>query len=158
MPAPRGPGRARRAGPSHAGAGSAQRRRRARRWRPVPGRLPAGAPVPAMRTVEQLTEADVEFARLVTHYWSHDGFVADWAVRWGAEPGSGLLGGMHRLAGIPGVLIHGRRDVSGPVRTPFLVHRAWPGSTLQVVEGEGHGGPQMVRLWCEAMDQLTGPG
>ncbi len=43
--APRGPGRARRAGPSHAGAGSAQRRRRARRWRPVPGRLPAGAPV-----------------------------------------------------------------------------------------------------------------
>lgn len=120
--------------------------------------LPAGAPVPAMRTVEQLTEADVEFARLVTHYWSHDGFVADWAVEWGAEPGNGLLGGMHRLAGIPGVLIHGRRDVSGPVRTPFLVHRAWPGSTLQVVEGEGHGGPEMVRLWCEAMDQLTRPG
>lgn len=120
--------------------------------------LPAGAPAPATRTAEQLAGADVEFARLVTHYWSHDGFVADWAVRWGAEPGSGLLGGMHRLAGIPGVLIHGRRDVSGPVRTPYLVHRAWPGSALEIVEDEGHGGPQMVRLWCEAMDQLTGPG
>lgn len=119
---------------------------------------PAGAPAPATRTVEQVTEADVEFARLVTHYWSHDGFVADWAVEWGAELGSGLLGGMHRLAGSPGVLIHGRRDVSGPMRTPHLVHRAWPGSTLQVVEDEGHGGPEMVRRWCEAMDLLTRPG
>lgn len=120
--------------------------------------LPADAPLPADRTAEGLSEADVEFARLVTHYWSHDGFVADWAVPWGAEPGSGLLGGMHRLDGIPGVLIHGRRDVSGPVRTPHLVHRAWPGSTLQVVEEEGHGGPEMVRLWCAAMDELTRPG
>ena len=32
-------------GPSHAGAGAGQRRRRARDWRVVAGRLPAGAPV-----------------------------------------------------------------------------------------------------------------
>lgn len=43
--APRTPSPLRRAGPSHAGAGAGERRRRARRWRPVPGRLPAGAPV-----------------------------------------------------------------------------------------------------------------
>lgn len=100
----------------------------------------------------------LEFARLVTHYWAHDGFVADWAAGWGAEPGSGLLGGMHRLAGVPGVLIHGRRDVSGPVRTPYLVHRAWPGSTLRIIEHEGHGGPEMAQLWRAVMTELTGSG
>jgi proline iminopeptidase len=37
------------------------------------------------------------FARLVTHDWSHGCFLTDGEV----------LAGMHRLAGIPGVLIHG---------------------------------------------------
>ena len=95
------------------------------------------------------------FARLVTHYWAHDGFVADWAVRWGAEPGSGLLGGMSRLAGIPGVLIHGRRDVSGPTITAWELHRAWPGSELVMIEDEGHGGPRMVEQWRAAMARLV---
>lgn len=95
------------------------------------------------------------FARLVTHYWAHDGFVADWAVRWGAAPGSGLLGGMPRLAGIPGVLIHGRRDVSGPAITAWELHRAWPGSELVMIEDEGHGGPRMVEQWRAAMARLV---
>lgn len=108
--------------------------------------VPADAPVGTY---------DRGFARLVTHYWAHDGFVADWAVPWGAEPGSGLMGGMSRLAGIPGVLIHGRRDVSGPALTAWELHRAWPGSELIVIEEEGHGGPVMVEAWREAMDRLT---
>ncbi|MGP5006206.1 MULTISPECIES: alpha/beta fold hydrolase [Brachybacterium] len=95
------------------------------------------------------------FARLVTHYWAHDGFVADWAVPWGAEPGSGLLGGMPRLAGIPGVLIHGRRDVSGPAITAWELHRAWPGSELVMIEDEGHGGLRMVEQWRAAMARLV---
>jgi proline iminopeptidase len=95
------------------------------------------------------------FARLVTHYWAHDGFVADWPVRFGGPAGTGLLGGMERLAGIPGILIHGRRDVSGPTLTAWELHRAWPGSELHVIEGEGHGGPQMVEQWRAAMVRLV---
>jgi len=95
------------------------------------------------------------FARLVTHYWAHDGFVADWAVPWGAEPGSGLLGGMPRLAGIPGVLIHGRRDVSGPALTAWELHSAWPDSELIVVEEEGHGGEEMGAHWREAVTRMV---
>lgn len=102
-----------------------------------------------------VTEYERGFARLVTHYWGHDGFVADWAVPWGAEPGSGLLGGMHRLAGIPGVLIHGRRDVSGPALTAWELHRAWPGSELILVEEEGHGGPLMVEHWGAAVSRMV---
>ena len=102
-----------------------------------------------------VTEYERGFARLVTHYWAHDGFVADWAANWGAEPGAGLLGGMSRLAGIPGVLIHGRRDVSGPALTAWELHRAWPGSELVIIEEEGHGGPLMAEAWREAMDHLV---
>ncbi|WP_193104328.1 alpha/beta fold hydrolase [Brachybacterium sp. FME24] len=106
-----------------------------------------------------LTEAERTqrrtMVRLVTHYWAHDGFVADWAAPWGADPGSGLLGGMERLAGIPGVLIHGRRDVSGPVLTAWELHRAWPGSELILLEEEGHGGPRMVEQWRAAVARMV---
>lgn len=86
------------------------------------------------------------FATLVTHYWSHDCFL----------PGeSSILARAHELAGIPGVLIHGRRDVSGPVITPWRLHRAWAGSELHVVESEGHGGPLEMELTRQALDELA---
>ncbi|ASK66709.1 alpha/beta hydrolase [Brachybacterium avium] len=105
---------------------------------------------------QPVSEYERGFARLVSHYWAHDGFVADWARDWGAAPGAGLLGGMPRLDGIPGVLIHGRRDVSGPALTAWELHRAWPGSELVLVEEEGHGGPRMVDAWRDAVDRLLG--
>ena len=43
------------------------------------------------------------------------------------------------MAGIPGVLIHGRIDLSCPLDTAWQVHRAWPGSTLVVIDDAGHG-------------------
>jgi proline iminopeptidase len=51
---------------------------------------------------------------------------------------------MPRLKGIPGVLIHGRYDVSGPLHTAWAVHRAWAGSKLVVLDDTGHGG---ASLW-----------
>ncbi|WP_233492472.1 alpha/beta fold hydrolase [Blastococcus sp. TF02A-30] len=69
------------------------------------------------------------FARLVTHYWSHAAFLPDGA----------LQEGVARLAGVPGVLITGRHDVSGPPDVAWALHRAWPGSELVIVEGGGHG-------------------
>lgn len=74
------------------------------------------------------------FTTLVTHYWKHNGF---------APPG-GILAGMDRLAGIPGVMIHGKLDVSGPLSTAWDVHKVWPGSELIVVGDEGHGGEVMI--------------
>jgi proline iminopeptidase len=70
------------------------------------------------------------FARMVTHYWSHGCFLADGHV----------LAGMPRLADIPGVLIHGRYDVSGPADTALHLHRAWPKSRLVLLGDAGHGG------------------
>jgi proline iminopeptidase len=79
-------------------------------------------------------EARLQFATLVTHYWSRDCFLA------GEEA---ILPRAGALAGIPTTLIHGRRDISGPVITPWRLHRAIPGSRLEVVEADGHGGASM---------------
>jgi proline iminopeptidase len=74
------------------------------------------------------------FASLVIHYWKHSGFAGE----------GGLLAGLDRISHIPGVLIHGRMDVSGPVVTAWELHKRWPGSQLIVIEGEGHGGKDMI--------------
>jgi proline iminopeptidase len=85
----------------------------------------------------------LRFATLVTHYFAHSGFGGD-----------ELLGGMGALAGSPGVLIHGRADVSSPLETPWRLHRAWPGSEL-IVLPEGHGGPATTAALRDAVHRLT---
>jgi proline iminopeptidase len=84
------------------------------------------------------------FARLVTHYWAHGCFLDD----------SPILAGMDRIADIPGVLIHGRYDVSGPLDTAWDLHRAWPASRLVVCEDAGHGGRSMTAAMIDALDAL----
>jgi proline iminopeptidase len=70
------------------------------------------------------------FARLVTHYWQHAAWLQDGV----------LLREAHRLADIPGVLVHGRLDVSSPVDVPWELARAWgPGCELVVIEDAVHG-------------------
>lgn len=86
----------------------------------------------------------VAFVRLTTHYWSHDGFCR-----------SRILDDMDRLRDVPGVLVHGRRDISSPAITAWRLHRSWPGSTLVIDEGDGHGGASMSERWREANGQLV---
>lgn len=73
------------------------------------------------------------FARQVTHAWVNGCWLGD----------DELVAGARDLEGIPCWIVHGRLDLSGPLRGPWRLHRAWPGSELVVIEGEGHGGPQM---------------
>src|SRR5262245_29906500 len=73
------------------------------------------------------------FATLVIHYWKHAGFNGD----------PGLIADMDRIAHIPGVMIHGMLDVSGPLVTAWNLHKVWPNSEL-IVRDEGHGGDEMM--------------
>jgi proline iminopeptidase len=45
-----------------------------------------------------------------------------------------------KLTGFPGVLIHGRLDVSGPLEPAWRLHRAWTTSRLEIIDDAGHGG------------------
>ena len=43
-----------------------------------------------------------------------------------------------RLAGIPGVLLHGRLDLGSPLTTAWELAQAWPDADLVVVDDSGH--------------------
>jgi proline iminopeptidase len=84
------------------------------------------------------------FARLVTHYWSHAHFLDD----------GQLMRDLDRLADIPGVLIHGRLDISGPLEGPWTIAQRW--GELVAVEGEGHrGGREMRAQVVAATDRFA---
>ncbi|KMO42684.1 proline iminopeptidase [Methylobacterium tarhaniae] len=91
-------------------------------------------------------ERNAVFATLVTHYWANDGFL---------RGPDAILAGMDHLRAIPGVLIHGRRDISGPAVTAWQLHRLWPASRLCIVEAEGHGGPEIAARMREATDSFA---
>lgn len=88
--------------------------------------------------VPWLSRADPQFRELfalnVAHSWAHDAFLGE----------QGIRDGLHKIAHLPAVLIHGRLDVSGPLVTAWELHKAWPGSRLVVIEDEGHGGKQLT--------------
>jgi proline iminopeptidase len=85
-------------------------------------------------------------ARIVTHVFRHGAWL---------EEGS-LLRDAGVLAGIPGVLIHGRLDLGSPLATAWELTRAWPDGELVVVDGAGHGTtePGMAATIVAATDRL----
>jgi proline iminopeptidase len=88
------------------------------------------------------------FARVVTHYWANDNFLPD----------GQLLADADRLAGIPGVMVHGRYDVSGPLDTAWHLHRAWPGSELVVVRDAGHSSATIGPAMAAAIERFADRG
>ena len=79
--------------------------------------------------------AQVAFVRLCAHYYSNYAWLEDGV----------LLRDAHRLAGIPGVLIHGRLDMGSPLLTAWELSRAWPDAELRVIDDSGHTGSDAMR-------------
>jgi proline iminopeptidase len=74
-------------------------------------------------------------ARICAHYFSHAAWLEEGA----------LIREAHRLAGIPGKLIHGRLDISSPVETAWELTRVWPDAELIVIDDSGHTGSDAMR-------------
>jgi proline iminopeptidase len=86
------------------------------------------------------------FVRICTHYFANGGWLEEGA----------LLRDTQRLEGIPGVLIHGRLDLGGPLITAWELARAWPGAELHVIEDSGHtGSPDMAAAIGRALDRFA---
>jgi proline iminopeptidase len=70
----------------------------------------------------------LSLARIECHYFMHDSFL---------EPDQ-ILKHAGRLAGIPGVIVHGRYDVVCPAEQAWALHRAWPEAHLHMIPDAGH--------------------
>ncbi|NEK92252.1 MAG: prolyl aminopeptidase, partial [Xanthomonas euvesicatoria] len=57
------------------------------------------------------------FARIENHYFVNGGFF---------EVEDQLLRDAHRIADIPGVIVHGRYDVVCPLQSAWDLHKVWP--------------------------------
>ena len=83
---------------------------------------------------EELTDSFGEdefamaFARIENHFFVHAGWL---------EEGQ-LIRDAAKLAGIPGVIVHGRYDMPCPLRYAWALHKAWPRAEFHIVEGAGH--------------------
>jgi proline iminopeptidase len=72
------------------------------------------------------------FVRICAHYFSHGAWLEEGAI----------LRDAGRLAGIPGILLHGRLDLGSPLATAWELAQAWPAAELVVVEDSGHTGSE----------------
>ncbi|MEU6624640.1 prolyl aminopeptidase [Streptomyces litmocidini] len=95
---------------------------------------------------DRVDDARLGFVRICSHYFAHGAFLEEGA----------LIRDAHRLAGIPGVLVHGRLDMGGPLTTAWELARAWPDAELHVVERAGHlGGEETRERILAALDRFA---
>ncbi|WP_214325571.1 prolyl aminopeptidase [Nonomuraea sediminis] len=93
------------------------------------------------------SDALAAFVRICAHYFSN----AAWL-----EEGV-LLREAHKLAGIPGVLLHGRFDLGAPLEYAWDLAQAWPDARLVVVDDSGHTGSDTYRKEIvKALDGYAG--
>jgi proline iminopeptidase len=69
------------------------------------------------------------FARIECHYFVNRGFF---------RVDDQLLRDAHKIAHIPGVIVHGRYDVVTPLKNAWDLHRVWPSAELRIVPDAGH--------------------
>jgi len=85
--------------------------------------------------------------RIVTHFFRHVGWL---------EPGQ-ILRDVGRIRHIPTVLVQGRLDLQGPLKTAWQLKQAAPEIDLRIIEGAGHssGDAGMTEALVEAFDRFA---
>ncbi len=68
------------------------------------------------------------FARIVTHYVRHNGFLEDGI----------LLRGAAAISDIPGIMVNGRLDLQAPIGWAWELSQVWPRARLVIVNDAGH--------------------
>ncbi|MEV4114635.1 prolyl aminopeptidase [Nonomuraea sp. NPDC049695] len=81
-------------------------------------------------------DALLALTRICSHYFANAAWLEEGA----------LLRDAHRLAGIPGVLIHGRFDLGAPLQYAWELAQAWPDARLVVVDDSGHTGSTTMNM------------
>ncbi|MEC3980636.1 prolyl aminopeptidase [Amycolatopsis sp. H20-H5] len=106
----------------------AVRERAAAAWSGWEGSIVSLLPDPGFQIQYSDPGFALTFARLALHYFTHGSWLDE----------GQLIRDAPKLAGIPGVIVQGRYDAVCPPITAYELHRAWPGSRLDLVPGAGH--------------------
>lgn len=79
---------------------------------------------------DHFTEPHVALAmaRIECHYFINDSFIEE----------NQIIENMHKIAHIPGVIVHGRYDLVCPVDNAFALQKHWPQAQLQIIREAGH--------------------
>ncbi|MEB4590366.1 prolyl aminopeptidase [Candidatus Thiothrix sp. Deng01] len=85
-------------------------------------------------------------ARIEAHYFVNKGFF---------EPNQ-LLRDAHRIAHLPGSIIHGRYDMICPLEQAFALHEVWPNADFHIVSDSGHAASEVgiQQALVQATDDL----
>ena len=88
------------------------------------------------------------FARLENHYFHNAGFLR--------EDGQ-ILNDMPKIARTPGIIVQGRFDMICPPQAAHDLHKAWPASSLRMIQMAGHAisEPAISTALVEAADQVV---
>ncbi|HEU5471159.1 MAG TPA: prolyl aminopeptidase [Actinophytocola sp.] len=115
-------------------------------WSTWEGAAVSLVPNPQMTAVYADPAFAVPFARIALHYFVNAGWL---------DPDQ-LIRDAGKLAGIPGRIVQGRYDAVTPARTAYDLHRAWPGSELQLLPQAGHAvtDPGMLDALVSATDDF----
>jgi proline iminopeptidase len=123
------------------------RRRAAREWAQWSGQVVLGDEFDADALDEHVPAATVNQARIELHYAVNRHFLDENAV----------LNGCARLARVPAIIVHGRRDLVCPVEASYSLHRCLPNSELRILPRAGHiaGGDEMIHALVAAADDMA---
>lgn len=95
--------------------------------------------VPGMYS-DRDADARIAFVRICAHFFGHGAWLEE----------DQLLRNAHRLAGIPGVMVHGRHDMGSPVETAWSLAKVWPDARLHIIEDSGHAGSDTANAKARA--------
>ncbi|MEX2523807.1 MAG: prolyl aminopeptidase [Gammaproteobacteria bacterium] len=118
----------------------------ARRWATWAGKVVTWT-LPVYEPGEEDTAKMIHEVAIETHYAKNRYFVEE----------NHILDNMNRIPEVPVRLIHGRRDILCPLTSSWLLHRALPQSTLNIVREGGHlaGEPPMIDALVSATDAMA---
>ena len=95
------------------------------RWEMATSRL-----IPDVEYLEKAEDLDfaVAFARIECHYFINEIFVEE----------AHILNNISKIQNIPTFIVQGRYDVVCPTRSAWDLHKAIPGSVLEIISDSGH--------------------
>jgi proline iminopeptidase len=90
--------------------------------------------------------ASLAMSRIEAHYMVHKGFMAE----------NQLLDNLHRLHGLPAIVVQGRYDMVCPIKSADDLVRAWPGAEFVIVPDGAHSAlePGIRNALVAATDRL----